>query len=113
MKTLTEQIKENELSTYNLYLQYERIKCYLKLKELKIMRPLTKQMFTDACKMGSIAWQVNALIMSVFSESRLGNYTICMETLEFIISLSRILGNDNVTQFLRKVILIICINFLL
>lgn len=66
-------------------------------------RKLSKKMFTGACTLGSIAWQVNALMMAVISESRIGDPKKCMKTLEFVILLSRTLGNVNVTHFLRTV----------
>jgi len=103
LKKLAKQLKEIDLSTYSLYLQYERIKCHFVLNSFKILRRLSKKMFTDACTLGSIAWQVNALMMVVIAESRLGNANKCMKTLEFVIPLSRTMGNDQVTQFLRKV----------
>jgi len=103
LKKLSRQLNGIELTTYSLYLQYERIKCYMHLKEFKATRPLTKTMFNDACTLGSIAWQVNALMLTMISESKLGNGLQCIKTIEFIISLSRTLGDDNVTAFMRKV----------
>ncbi|VVC28413.1 Tetratricopeptide repeat,Tetratricopeptide repeat-containing domain,Tetratricopeptide-like helical [Cinara cedri] len=102
LKKLNKQLKETEFGTYSLYLQYERIKCHLKLGEIKEMRRLSKQMFSDAFTLGSIAWQVNALMTIVIAESRLSNTVKCMETLEIIISLSKTLGNEDVTAFFRK-----------
>lgn len=103
LKKLSKQLQENDLSTYTVYLQYECIKCYLELKEFKKSRLLSAQMFTDARDIDSIAWQLNALMMSAISESRLHNALKCMKVLERMIPLSNILGNENVTQFLRKV----------
>lgn len=103
MKNLAKQLKNVELSTYGVYLQHERIKCHFKLSNFVGMIPLAKQMYSDACTLGSIAWQVNALMTAVISESRLGDVTNCMKTLELIVPLSRTLGNKNVTRFLIKV----------
>lgn len=103
LKNVAKQLQDAELSTYSVYLQYERIKCYLKLSNFVGMIPLAKQMYSDACTLGSIAWQVNALMMAVISESRLCDVTNCIKTLELIVPLSRTLGNENVTRFLRKV----------
>lgn len=109
LENLSKQLRENELSTYSVYLQYERIKCYLELKYFKKTRLLSNLMFTDACRLDSIAWQVNALMMMAISESRLGRMVKCTKVIEFIIPLSITLGNENVTQFLRKVRLFIII----
>lgn len=103
LEKLTNRLKDNELSTYSLYLQYERIKYYLKLKQFFRTISLSKKMYDDANALGSIAWQVNALMMAAISESRLGNSMNCMKILEVVIPLSRTLGNDEVTQFLSKV----------
>ncbi|XP_060851648.1 outer dynein arm-docking complex subunit 4-like [Rhopalosiphum padi] len=102
LKKLSRQLNGIELTTYRLYLQYERIKCYMHLNDFKATRPLTKKMFNDACALGSIAWQVNALMLTMISESKLGNGLQCIKTIEFIISLSRTLGDENVTAFMRK-----------
>lgn len=107
MKKISKQLRENEFSAYTMYLQYERIRCYLQLGEFKKTRILSNVMFTDACDLGSIAWQVNALMMTAISESRLGNALKCKKVFEYMIPLSRSLGNENVTRFLRKVRLII------
>ncbi|XP_025195098.1 tetratricopeptide repeat protein 25-like [Melanaphis sacchari] len=102
LKKLSRQLNNIELTTYRLYLQYERVKCYILLNEFKATRPLTKTMFNDACALGSIAWQVNALMLTMIAESKLGNGLQCIKTIEFIISLSRTLGDENVTAFMRK-----------
>lgn len=103
MKKLTKQLNSIELSTYKLYLQYERIKCYMHLNEFKATRPLTKTLFRGACALGSIAWKVNALMLTMISESKLGNGLQCIKTIEFMITLSRTLGDEKVTEFMRKV----------
>lgn len=103
MKKLTRQLNGIELSTYRLYLQYERIKCYMHLNEFKATRPLTKTMFHDACALGSIAWKVNALMLTMISESKLGNGLQCIKTIELIITLTKTLGDEKVTAFMRKV----------
>lgn len=114
MKKFIKHIKETELSTFSLYLQYELIKCHFRLKDFKRMKILAKHMFTDAYNLGSVAWQANALMMMVVSESRSDDTTIYKETLnnlKYLISLSTILGNENVTLFLRKVGFIMCYYF--
>lgn len=103
LKKLARRLEETEFSTYSLYLQHDRIKCLLKLGKFKKTRQFSKQMFSDAVALGSIAWQVNALMTVVIAESRLGNTVKCTESLELIVSLSRTLGNENVTAFFRKV----------
>lgn len=107
MKNLSKQLNETELSTYRLNLQYEKLKCYIKLKKYGPVRMLSHEMFTDAHALGSIAWQMNALIMSVISESRarvqVSQLKKCMETLEFMLPISRTLGDKNITDFLTKV----------
>ncbi|XP_022180767.1 tetratricopeptide repeat protein 25-like [Myzus persicae] len=102
LKKLTKQLNSIELSTYKLYLQYERIKCYMHLNEFKATRPLTKTLFRGACALGSIAWKVNALMLTMISESKLGNGLQCIKTIEFMITLSRTLGDEKVTEFMRK-----------
>jgi len=103
LKKLTRQLNGIELSTYRLYLQYERIKCYMHLNDFKATRPLTKTMFHDARALGSIAWKVNALMLTMISESKLGNGLQCIKTIELIITLSKTLGDERVTAFMRKV----------
>lgn len=100
---LNNKIDENQLSTYSLYLQYERIKCCLQMYKTKGMRMLTKKMFAEACHLGSVAWQVNALMLTIINESRIGHLLLCTKILKFVINLSVTLGNDNVTEFLIKV----------
>lgn len=104
MKTLAKRLKgAAKQSAYSVYLQHELIKCHLELNDLVEMIPLAKRMYSDARALGSIAWQVNALMMAVLSESRLGDVSNCVKTLELIVPLGRSLGNENVTGFLRKV----------
>lgn len=83
------------------------LKCYVKLKKYGPVRLLTHEMFTDAYTLGSIAWQMNALIMSVISESRarvqVSQLEKCIGTLEFILPISKTLGERKVTEFLTKV----------
>lgn len=80
----------------------------MNLGNIKKTRRISKKMFSDAITLGSIAWQVNALMTVVIVESKLGNTIKCMKTLELIIPLSRILGNEKVTTFFRKVRIILC-----
>lgn len=98
-----EKIDEIELSTYKLYLQYERIKYHLLKFKNKKTRMFTKKLFTEACVLGSISWQVNALMLTIINESRIGHTLLCMKILKFVINLSVNLGNNNVTEFLTKV----------